>query len=624
MRNHLLFSLLFSLLFLQKSKAQLGFCSGNSGDPIFTETFGTGLQDGPPLPAGATTYNYVNGGPLEPVDGNYTISSRTNFFDWFNTNDHTPGDTNGKAFIVNASFTSGEFFRRTINGLCENTSYEFSSWLINLLPSAGCSGNGIPINVRFQIWDNTDTNLLATGDTGNIFSTSTAIWEQYALVFQTLPGQTSVILKMLNNGIGGCGNDLAIDDIVFRACGDRITLADTLDNTSIAICEENVPISVDLNATPDFSIYSTHAYQWQESTDGTTWNDIIGETAQSLTSPLISSTTLYRVKVAEDPINLSNLNCSAVSDVFEVIIEERPMPPTSLGEVSLCEDVVGGVSVSTPNGITTNWYDAPVGGTLLQTGSLFYETTINGTYYAEAVSEIAGCRSDSRTAVSIFYNDLPILENEALILCEGESLVLSADLPNSLYSWSTMENTQEITVTLPGEYTVMVTDSNGCSATKVIEVSQIDKPIVDRIVSDHRDLTILTQIGGDFEYSLDGIVYQESPNFQNLLGGAYVAYIRQKNFCGVLRFPFVHLVIPRFFTPNGDGINERFIPEGIQVTDDYEINIFDRNLRLIAQSKEKDYSWDGTFDSRPLPASDYWYTVKVGNSLFKGHFTLKR
>ena len=31
--------------------AQLGFCQGNSGDPIFLETFGTGLQDSP-LPAG--------------------------------------------------------------------------------------------------------------------------------------------------------------------------------------------------------------------------------------------------------------------------------------------------------------------------------------------------------------------------------------------------------------------------------------------------------------------------------------------------------------------------------------------------------------------------------------------
>ena len=88
------------------TNAQLGFCGGNSGDAIFTETFGAGTTNGPALPAGTTTYTYVNG---EPIDGSYTISSSTPYFDWFNINDHTPGDTNGKAFIVNASFTRGIF-----------------------------------------------------------------------------------------------------------------------------------------------------------------------------------------------------------------------------------------------------------------------------------------------------------------------------------------------------------------------------------------------------------------------------------------------------------------------------------------------------------------------------------
>lgn len=624
MRNHLLLSLASIVFFIQNSNAQLGFCSGNSGDPIFTETFGTGLLDGPPLPAGTTTYNFVDGGPFEPVDGNYTISSRTNYFDWFNTSDHTPGDVNGKAFIVNASFTPGEFFRRNITGLCENTSYEFSSWLLNLLPSSSCSSNGIPINVRFQIWDNTDTNLLATGDTGSILSKSSAIWEQYGLVFQTLPGQTSVILKMLNNGAGGCGNDLAIDDIVFRTCGDNITLTDAFNDTSIALCEENVPISVNLTATPDFSIYSSHAYQWQESTDGLTWNDIVGETNASITSPLISNTTFYRVKVAEDPINLSNVSCSAVSDTFEVIIEEKPIAPISLGDVSLCVDVVGGVSVSAPLGISINWYDAPTGGNLLQADSSFYETVIDGTYYAEAATKVADCVSDSRTAVSIVYNDLPILDDEAFILCEGDLLILSADLFDASYSWSTSESTREITVSQPGTYSVLVTDFNGCSTTKTIVVTQIDKPIVDRVISDHRDLTITMQNTGDFEYSLDGFVYQDSPKFKNLLGGNYVAYIRQKNFCDVVRFSFIHLVIPRFFTPNNDNVNDSFVPEGIDVFEDFEISIFDRTLRLLAQSNNKNFSWDGTFNGRPLPSSSYWYTIRINENLFKGHFTLKR
>ena len=117
-----LLSLLACCFLHQHAQSQLAFCEDNSGDPIFMETFGTGLDDGPPLPPGTTTYNYVDGGPEQPVDGNYTISSRTNYFDWFNTRDHTPGDRNGKSLIVNASFTPGEFFRIPVDGLCENTS----------------------------------------------------------------------------------------------------------------------------------------------------------------------------------------------------------------------------------------------------------------------------------------------------------------------------------------------------------------------------------------------------------------------------------------------------------------------------------------------------------------------
>ena len=117
--------------------AQLRFCQGNSGDPIFVEDFGFGLQDSA-LPVGTTTYNYANGG--EPIDGLYTVSSNTNYFNWFDVEDHTIDDTDGRMLLVNSSFSAGEFYRTTISGLCETTSYEFSSWILNLTPAGGFCG----------------------------------------------------------------------------------------------------------------------------------------------------------------------------------------------------------------------------------------------------------------------------------------------------------------------------------------------------------------------------------------------------------------------------------------------------------------------------------------------------
>ncbi len=246
-------------------QAQLGFCTGNSGDPIFTEDFGIGNKK-TSIPSGSTTYKFTH---AVPSDGNYNVSNSTNGYGWFNIKDHTPKDDKGRMLVVNAGLTAGEFYRININGLCENTTYEFSSWLINLLPRRSqCPNGGIPINVKFEIWDSTDTNLLASGNTGNIRGTSYPDWKQYGLVFQTIPKQTSVILKMRNNGKGGCGNDLAIDDIVFKTCGDAVILEDASKNKNVSIYNDVLPYSTTLKATPDFSVFSTHFYQWQKSENG--------------------------------------------------------------------------------------------------------------------------------------------------------------------------------------------------------------------------------------------------------------------------------------------------------------------------------------------------------------------
>ena len=306
---------------------QLGFCQGNSGDPIFTETFGVGTQN-TPLPVGTTTYSYVN--TQAPGDGFYTVSSTSNYFDWFNVNDHTANDTDGRMLIVNSSFTAGEFYKTTINGLCENTTYEFSSWLINLTPPNGfCGAGAIPINVSFVIRDNTDTFTLASGTTGDIYGTTATAWNQHALVFQSEVGQTSVILKMINNAPGGCGNDLAIDDIVFKSCGDSIDVNDGTSNNSITLCSTQTPYSETITATPDNVVFDEHFYQWQISTDNINWTDIAGETNVSISVTGITETIYYRAKVAEFAANLNNNDCITYSDIYEIIINEAPAEPTT-------------------------------------------------------------------------------------------------------------------------------------------------------------------------------------------------------------------------------------------------------------------------------------------------------
>ncbi|GAA4276225.1 T9SS type B sorting domain-containing protein [Aquimarina mytili] len=605
------------------TQAQLGFCGGNSGDPIFNETFGTGVINGPQLPVGVTTYTYIDG---TPDDGEYTISSFTGYFDWHDTLDHTPGDTDGKSLIFNADVTAGEFFRRTVTGLCENTSYEFSAWLMNLLPSAnGCAGGEIPINVRFQIWDNTDTNLLASGDTGDITSTASPVWEQYGLVFQTVPGQTSVILKMINNGNGGCGNDLAIDDIVFRTCGDFITVTDNLNNANAAICQDDTPFSTQLMANPDFSIYATHAYQWQQSTDGLNWFDIPGETTSLYLTPPITSSISYRVKVAEDPINLANPLCNSLSEVFDVSIIPEPTVPVSNGDVFVCENEALILSVNVPNDVTVNWFDSAIGGNLLLGGDTNYQANVAGVYYAEAISTLANCISDTRVPVTGGFYDLPVVFDEELSFCEGENIILDANITNVTYLWNTGDTGSQIVVSTPGTYTVEVTNTNGCSSIKTITLAQNNIPIIENITSNGDSIIVTTSNSGAFDYSIDGVSFQNSNVFTNVEGGLYTISVRGENGCGLDTQDYILLVYPEYFTPNSDGFHDLWEIEGIENYPDALLSIYDRFGKLLKQIPPNGLGWNGIYRGQLLPSSEYWFNLDLRNGKsVQGHFSLIR
>ena len=56
-----------------------------------------------------------------------------------------------------------------------------------------------------------------------------------------------------------------------------------------------------------------------------------------------------------------------------------------------------------------------------------------------------------------------------------------------------------------------------------------------------------------------------------------------------------------------------------------EIYIFDRQGKFITQFGPADFGWDGTYNGKQLPSTDYWFLVKRENGTeHRGHFSLKR
>ena len=181
---------------------------------LFSETFGSGNNYGPALPAGTTTYSYRSNVGIN--DGQYTIANTpyAGKTDWQDMTDHTPGDTNGYMMVVNASYDPGEFYRVSVP-VEPNTYYKFSAWLVVVNTQKTiddiCGPSMILADVKFQVED--QSGVLGTTATGEIPFSDPANWNQFVFTFRTAPTDSSIDIVLINNAPGGCGNDLAIDDI---------------------------------------------------------------------------------------------------------------------------------------------------------------------------------------------------------------------------------------------------------------------------------------------------------------------------------------------------------------------------------------------------------------------------
>jgi gliding motility-associated-like protein len=128
-----------------------------------------------------------------------------------------------------------------------------------------------------------------------------------------------------------------------------------------------------------------------------------------------------------------------------------------------------------------------------------------------------------------------------------------------------------------------------------------------------------------YEFSIDGINYQNSSFFVGIPKGNYIAYIRNRANCEYATYPFTILDYPAFFTPNGDGFNDLWKVDGLDLYPQAMISIFDRFGKLLKQMNSNFLGWNGTFNGSPLPADDYWFRLILDdNQIVNGHFSLKR
>ena len=211
--------------------------------------------------------------------------------------------------------------------------------------------------------------------------------------------------------------------------------------------------------------------------------------------------------------------------------------------------------------------------------------------------------------------------------------------PNYTYAWNTGESTPNITVSHEGEYTLTVTNtSNGtvCAASKTVTVSISTMPVISSIdiedMSANNTVTINTDALGEYEFRLGDGDYQTSNVFEGVAPGIHKVYMRDLYGCGEVEDEIVVVGFLSIFSPNGDVLNETWQIEGLSTLNSPIVTIYDRYGKLIKQMNEFDPGWDGSFNGKPLPSTDYWFKLSYigedGNRTYakylQSHFSLRR
>lgn len=337
------------------------------------------------------------------------------------------------------------------------------------------------------------------------------------------------------------------------------------------------------------------------------------------------------------PVDLQLSTYSGGTPAYAVCDQAEPTGSDNDGlyEFDLSNDVSPLVLTGLPAGLTVQYFATENDALLISNAlpSPFRNTVpFSQTIYARII--------DGPDCFGIIAVDLTVrtisaagFEPVSTVVCDGASVPLTAPSGYSAYQWDHAPGaiSQTVSVGSPGVYTVTVTDTFGCTRQKVFTVTLSGVAVIDDIqVKDflgRRNSIVVTATGpGDYEYSLDGIEYQDEPVFSDLEPGSYTVYVNDINGCGPPAKQTVFVLdYPNYFTPNGDGINDYWRIANLQYYSDEGIQVFDRFGKLVYAYTGYDQGWDGMLDGKPLPSSDYWFVIRLRNGrIIRGHFALVR
>ncbi len=379
-------------------------------------------------------------------------------------------------------------------------------------------------------------------------------------------------------------------------------------------------------------------------------------------APVIKNTAAsfsHIFSVAEDysvALQVTTSN-GCVSSLNQLPVSVRPFPiPHFSVPISACLPVATVQFVNlttivdgTENALTYSWlFDDPISGvnnrSVAKSPTHIYSST--GSYNVNLkVTSGNGCVDDTTIVLnSIHSQPKAIFSSDLPSACLGNGVAFSGMIsgPDNVatgWNWDFGDGQHGLSRSPVHIYntasifkvSLSIVNNVGCRSDTVHQLFTVyPNPTVDlgadRVVLEGGSLLLSSLVtGNELQYLWTPALYLNSatnptPTVINPLTNiGYKLTITAKGGCTASDSLFIKILsaikVPNLFSPNGDGINDRWLIKYLDSYPDCSLQVFTRNGQLVYESRRYTdaTAWDGTLKGKPLPFDTYYYILQAGS-----------
>ncbi len=325
----------------------------------------------------------------------------------------------------------------------------------------------------------------------------------------------------------------------------------------------------------------------------------------------------------------SNASCHDTAKL-PVIINPLPDAGTITGRNTICIDALDTLTATMPDG---RWGSSNAAVVTIDslTGRAKGVGAGNAVITYTVSSGPDGCTNFATFPVNVVNADFTISSVVTNVKCYGGTdgsiaVTINGGTPPFEFLWSVDSTTYSISGLDTGAYTVQIRSlANQCKLTETFQIVQPDSIKVTGIAEDdicyRKDGKVTTTVaGGVTPYQYLWTNGAKGSDVSGLTAGVYSVTVTDANGCRQyyaveVKDSCADVLVRTALSPNGDGINDTWIIEGIDKFPGNNVKVFDKWGDMIYEKDGYNNEWDGTASKGfQLPDGTYFYLVKLNSS----------